>query len=492
MSEPDVVVVGAGPNGLAAAVTLAHAGLAVLVVERDAVGGGARTAEVTLPGFHHDLGAAVHPMAVASAFFRRFRLAERVPMLTPERSWVHPFVDGPAAVVWRDLERTAAGLGADGPAWTRLLGPLVREAREVARLAGGAVLRPTADPFTIARFGLAALEQGTPAWNLRWRGREAPALLTGTAAHTIQRLPSFASAAAGLALTVPAHAGGWPIPVGGTGAITDALAADLLAHGGRIETGRDIVNAADLPSGRAVVFDTGVPALLRIAGDRLPPAVRAWLRTIRNGDGIGKVDFALDGPVPWRDADSRAAVTLHLGGSRAEIAAAEAEVARGRIPVRPYVLVSQPTVLDPTRAPAGKHVLWTYTHLPNGSAVDPTELVTSTIERYAPGFRDLVLASAARSAADVAAWNPNFGGGDIAAGAVTLRQLVARPLPSPDPWHIAEGVYLCSGAAAPGPGVHGQGGYLAARSLLRREFGVRSPPSLGPDDTQPPVSRMAT
>lgn len=480
MSEPDVVVVGAGPNGLAAAVTLQRAGLDVLVVERGEIGGGARTAELTLPGFRHDLGAAVHPMAVASPFFRRFGLAARIRLLTPERSWVHPLEDGEAAVAWRDLDRTASGLGGDGPAYRRLLGPLVADAGEVARLAGGSVLRPTAAPPTLVRFGLAALEQGTPAWGARWRGEEAPALLAGVMAHTIRPLPSIASAAAGLVLAVLGHAGGWPIPEGGTGAITDALAADLREHGGRIETGRSITTPADLPTARATVFDTGVPDLLRVAGGRLPAPVRAWLRTFRSGDGIGKVDFALGGAVPWTNADARAAVTLHLGGTRGEIALAEAAVAAGRVPERPYVLVAQPSVLDPTRAPEGRQVLWAYTHLPNGSTADPVELVTAEIERHAPGFRDVVLAAAGRSAAQIADWNPNYGGGDIAAGAITLGRLIARPIPSPDPWRLARGVYVCSAASAPGPGVHGMGGYQAARSVLAHEFGIRTPPPLAP------------
>ena len=478
MNEPDVVVVGAGPNGLAAAVTLQRAGLDVLVLERSEVGGGARTAELTLPGFRHDVGAAVHPMAVAAPFLRRFRLADKVPLLTPERSFVHPLDGSRAVVAWRDLARTAAGLGADGPAYRRLLAPLVADATEVARLAGGSVLRPTAAPAVTARFGLAALDQGLPGWNRRWRGPEAPALLAGVMAHTIRPLPSVAAAAAGLALTVAGHAGGWPIPVGGTGAITDALAADLLSHGGRIETGRAVTGPADLPAARAVVFDTGVPDLLRIAGARLSGPVRAWLAGFRTGDGIGKVDFALDGPVPWSSADARQAVTLHLGGSRQDIATAEAAVAAGRVPGRPYVLVAQPSVIDATRAPEGRQVLWAYTHLPRGSAVDPVELVTAAIERAAPGFRDVVLAAAGRSAAEVAEWNPNYGGGDIATGAVTLRQLIARPIPSPEPWRLGPGVYLCSAASAPGPGVHGMGGYQAARSLLRHEFGVREPPEL--------------
>ena len=479
MSTPDVVVIGAGPNGLATAVTAARAGLDVLVVEgADRPGGAARTEEVTLPGFRHDLGAAVHPMALASPFLRRFGLADRVPFLTPEISYAHPFDDGTAAIAWHDLRRTAAGLGADGPAYTRLLEPLVARAQEVARLTLGPVLRVPPDLLTALRFGLAALDQGGPVWNRRWSGRDAAALLTGVMAHTVRPMPSIPSAGAGLALAVQAHAVGWPIPVGGTGAIVDALVADLLAHGGRIETGRTVTDVRDLPQARAIVFDTSVPALLGIARTRLPAILRAWLRTVRFGSGIGKVDFALDGPVPWLDQTARSAVTLHLGGTREAIADGERTVAAGRVPGSPYVLVAQPSVLDPTRAPQGKHVLWAYTHLPNGSTLDPAELIGDAIERVAPGFRDLVLAANARSAADIGAWDPNLGGGDIAAGAVSLRQLLVRPVPSPEPWHLVDGIYLCSAAAAPGPGVHGQGGYLAARSFLRREFGITDPPAL--------------
>lgn len=479
MSTPDLVVIGSGPNGLAAAVTAARAGLSVLVLEgADRAGGAARTEETTLPGFRHDLGAAVQPMALASPFFRRFGLADRVPFLTPEVSWSHPFDDGTATHAFRDLARTAAALGADGPAYRRLLAPSVERAAEVARFTLGPVLRVPPHPATALRFGLAVLDQGLPSWNRRWRDRDAPALLTGVMAHTVRPMPSIPSAAAGLALAVQGHAVGWPIPVGGTGAVTDALIADLLAHGGRIETGRPVTDLRDVPAARAILFDTSVPVLLALAGRRLPAPMRLWLRTFRFGSGIGKVDYALDGPVPWRDEATRSSVTVHVGGTRAQVAEAERAVAAGRVPERPYVLVAQPSTLDPTRAPAGKHVLWAYTHLPNGSTLDPTELITTAIERVAPGFRDTVLAANAHSAADIGAWNPNLGGGDLAAGAVSLRQLLARPVPSPEPWHLADGIYLCSAAAAPGPGLHGQGGYLAARSALRHEFGITAPPPL--------------
>jgi phytoene dehydrogenase-like protein len=479
VTEVDVAVVGAGPNGLAAAVTLARAGLRVVVVERgDTIGGGARTAEVTLPGFRHDLGSAVHPMAVASPFFRRFRLAERIRLLTPDLSYAHP-LDDRAVLAWRDLDRTADGLGRDRRAWLRFFRPLVRSAAGVARFTGGSVLRVPAEPVTAARFGLRALEQGTAAWDARWRTPEAAALLTGVMAHTIRPLPSVGPAAAGIALAVAAHAGGWPVPEGGSQAIIDALAADLVAHGGTIATGQEVRALADLPSARAVVLDTSVPALLAIAGDRIPWRLAVQLRRFRFGNGVGKVDFALDGPVPWADPAAGEAGTLHLGGPRAELRRAEAAVEAGRVPDDPYVLVAQPSVLDPGRAPAGKAVLWTYAHLPAGSTLDPTELVTRRIERFAPGFRDVVLAANARSAEEVARWNPNYGGGDIATGRPDLRQLIARPVLSGDPWHLGRGLYLCSAAASPGPGVHGQGGYQAARSLLQREFGVVTPPPLG-------------
>jgi len=478
----DALVVGSGPNGLAAAVTLARAGLRVRVYERNAaIGGGAATAELTLPGFHHDVGSAVHPLAVASEFFTKFGLKDRIELKVPDISYGHPLPGGRAGVAWRDIERTAAGLGRDGPAWRRLLGPLVDNITDVADLTGDTLLRLPRHPLTLTRFGLRTLEQGSPAWNWRFSGETAPALLTGTFAHCIGRLPSPSTAGAGLTLAAHAHAGGWPLPVGGSGAIVQALADDLLAHGGEIVTDADITNLKQLPPARIVLLDLTPSALLKLADGALPARYAAALKQFRYGNAVAKVDFALSDPVPWTASDLRRAPTLHVGGSRADQARAENSVAHGRHSDSPYVLAAQPSILDSSRAPAGKHVFWAYTHVPAGSTLDQTEHITRQIERFAPGFRDTILASASQSAAEMAVNNPNHIGGDIAAGAINLLQLVRRPIISGDPWRTPlKGVYLCSSSTSPGPGVHGMCGYRAALSALRHEHGITNPPSLAP------------
>lgn len=480
ISTPDAIVVGAGPNGLAAAVTLARAGLSVQVHERDStVGGGARSAEVTLPGFLHDLCSAVHPMALASGFFRSFGLARRIDLVVPEVSYGHPLDGGEAGIAFRDIRQTAEHLGADGPVWMRLMGPLAEEADRVAQFAGSPLLRIPAHPLVAARFGLRALEQGSPFWNARFRGEVAPAMLTGVAAHSILPMPGLATAGAALSLGAYAHGRGWPIPIGGSQAIVDAMAADLVAHGGEIVTDSEVTSLDELPAARAVLLDVTPRALARIAGDRLPARFRARLERFRYGNAAAKVDFALDGPVPWTNELLRQAGTVHVGGTRAEIAAAERAVAEGRHADSPYVLAAQPSIADPSRAPEGKHVLWTYTHVPRGSTVDPTEAITRQIERFAPGFRDLVLASSARSAVQLESYDPNYIGGDIAAGAADFVQLAARPRLSLNPWATpAKGVYLCSSSTPPGPGVHGLAGWYAARRSLAADFGIDSLPSL--------------
>ena len=477
MTEVDAVVVGAGPNGLAAAVTVARAGLSVRVFERNAtIGGGARTAELTLPGFHHDICSAVHPMALASEFFQQFELEKRIELLQPAASYGHPLDNGRAGIAYRDLERTADGLGIDGRAWLALMGPLVERAADVAHFTGFPLVRIPRNPITVARFGIRVLEQGLPTWNLRFRQDVAPAMLTGVGAHSIRPMPSPSTAAAALSLATYAHAKGWPIPVGGSQSIVDAMAADLVAHGGEIVTDAEITDLAELPSSRALLFDTSPRALTTIAGSRLPDGYLRTLASFEYGNAVAKVDFALSGPVPWTTTELRGAGTLHVGGSRAEIASGEKLVAEGRHARSPYVLVAQPSIVDPGRAPAGQQVLWAYTHVPRNSDVDQTEAITAQLERFAPGFRDLILASSSMTAVDMQNYNPNYVGGDIATGSASVRQLIARPVLSPDPWRTpAKGVYLASSATPPGPGVHGLAGWHAATSALKHEFGLESP-----------------
>lgn len=478
----DVVVVGAGPNGLAAAVTAARAGLRVRVYERAAwPGGSAATRELTLPGFHHDVGAAIHPLAFMSAFFREFGLRDRVRFVTPDVSFAQPLSAGRSAIAYRDLDRTAAGLGRDGRAYARLLRPLVDRAVSVADITGGSLLRVPVDPVAAAVLSARALEQGSGAWGIRFRGDAAPALLTGASAHSLLRHPGVAAAGAGLVLSTYAHAEGWPVPIGGSGAIVAAMVADLEEHGGEIVTDHEVTGLAALPRARATLLDVTPRAFARWAGPLLPRPYRRAMERFRYGAGVAKVDFALSEPVPWADAELRRAGTVHLGGTRADMIAAEHAVLAGTHPERPYVLAAQPSVFDPTRAPEGRHTLWTYTHVPAGSSRDRREAVISQIERFAPHFRDTILAVSARTARQMADLNPNLVGGDISGGAPTLAQLVGRPVLRADPWRTPiPGIYLASASTSPGPGVHGLAGWHAARSALRREFGIRTAPDLSP------------
>jgi phytoene dehydrogenase-like protein len=480
VADLDAVVVGAGPNGLAAAVVLARAGLSVTVFEREAtIGGGARTAELTLPGFLHDICSAVHPMALASPFFRAFGLERRIELRVPELSYAQPLDGGRAALAYRDLDRTTEALGADGRAWRALFAPLARHAEQLAEVSGSTIVRVPRHPFVLAELGLRVLEQGTALWNTRFREDAAPALLTGVIAHANRRLPDLAASAAGLVLAAHAHAAGWPVPVGGSQSIVDALAGDFVANGGTIVTDAPVATLAELPRARAVILDLTPRALRRLAGDTLPAGYARRLARFRYGNAVAKMDYALAGPVPWTNPHLAAAPTLHLGGSRQQTAAAERDVAAGRPSDTPYVLFSQPTVVDPSRAPEGRHVAWAYAHVPSGYGGDAGEAITSQVERFAPGFRDQILASAGRTALEVEAHNPNYVGGDINSGDVSLAQLLSRPSVL-DPWRTPlRGVYLCSASTAPGPGVHGQGGLNAARRALAREFGIRELPDLG-------------
>jgi phytoene dehydrogenase-like protein len=479
MPELDAVIVGAGPNGLAAAVVLARAGLRVRLYEAEATpGGGARTAELTLPGYLHDVCSAVHPMALASPFFRAFGLEARIDLRVPEASYGHPLDGGRAGIAYRDLAATVERLGADGSAWRRLLRPLVDHTDELAQLSGTTLARIPRHPFVLAAVGLRALEQGTGLWNSRFAGDAAPAMLTGAIAHANRALPDLGAASAGLVLAAHAHAAGWPIPVGGSQAIVDAMVADFTAHGGELVTGTRVSDLAELPSSRAVLLNVTPRSLVAMAGDRMPAGSARRLGRFRYGNAVAKVDYALDGPVPWTAEELARTGTVHLGGTRAQIAAAEREVASGRLPEAPFVLVSQPSVVDPSRAPEGHHVLWAYTHVPPGSPVDRAEAITAQIERFAPGFRDRILASTSSTAVQTEAHNANYVGGDIAAGDVSFGQLLKRPTLF-TPWSTPlDGVFLCSASTAPGPGVHGMGGLNAARLVLAREFGIRELPSL--------------
>ncbi|TLM82548.1 NAD(P)/FAD-dependent oxidoreductase [Pseudarthrobacter sp. NamE5] len=474
---PDAVVVGAGPNGLAAAAIIARAGLSVEVFEASSsLGGGTRTSELMQPGHFHDICSAVHPMALASPFFRAFELASRVELVSPDISYASPLDGGRAAVAYRSLDRTAAELGRDGAAYRRLMAPLVRNIDDVMDFTQNQLLRIPRNPLVAGIFGLRTVEQGSSAWNARFREDLAPALLAGVASHAISHQPSLAASGAGLMLGALGHAQGWPIPIGGSAAISAALADDIRAHGGQIHTAAPIERLKDLPAARATLLNVSPRGLVRMAGDALPARYRSALEAFRYGNGSCKVDFILSGPVPWQAPGLADAGTVHLGGTRKELAHSENEVSAGRHPERPYVLVAQPSRFDPGRAPAGRHTLWTYCHVPANSTQDMTEAVTAQVERFAPGFRDLVVQSHAVTAAGLAEYNRNYIGGDFSVGTMDLRGLLQRPVVSPVPWRTPlPGVYLCSSSTPPGPGVTGMPGFHAARYALKDIFQLPVP-----------------
>ncbi len=469
----DAVVIGAGPNGLAAALTLARAGRSVRVYEAaDTIGGGTRTQELTLPGFRHDVCSTILPLTAASPFFRTVDLAARgVELVHPDAPVAHALDGGRAGVLERSVTATADALGGDDAhAWRSLFGPLVRDAGKLT----GELLRPIVHlprhPLALARFGLPALRSATGLAGGRFRGEAARALFAGLAAHSMVPLGRPLSASFGLVLGTYAHAVGWPMVRGGSAAVTDALAAEVQALGGEVVVGQRVTSLADVPTSRVVVFDTTPQALMGIAGDRLPARTRRRYAGFRYGPGVFKIDWALDGPIPWTADGLRRAATIHLGGTIDEIAASEAEVAAGRHADRPFTLLVQYHPWDATRAPEGRTTAWAYCHVPNGSDVDMTERIERQVERFAPGFRERVLARATHSPAEMEAHDANYVGGDINAGISDIRQLIFRPTVTLDPYHAGAGLYLASSSAPPGGGVHGMSGYLAARSALRRDL----------------------
>ena len=470
----DAVVIGAGPNGLAAALTLARAGRSVRIYEAaDTIGGGTRTQELTLPGFRHDVCSTILPLTAASPFFRTVDLAAHgVELVHPDAPVAHALDGGRAAVLERSVADTAAGLDDDhdARAWRALFGPLTRDADKLSLELLRPILHATRHPLALARFGLPALRSANGLARARVRGEGARALFAGLASHSMVPLDRPLTASFGLVLGTYAHAVGWPMIRGGSAAVAEALAAEIRALGGEIAVGHRVDALSDLPPARVIVFDTTPTALAAIAGDRLPARTRRRYEAFRYGPGVFKVDWALDGPIPWTADGLRRAATIHLGGTLEDVAAGEADVAAGRHPDRPFTLLVQYHPWDLSRAPAGRTTAWAYCHVPNGSDVDMTDRLEAQVERFAPGFRDRILGRATHSPAQMEAHDANYVGGDINAGVSDIRQLLFRPIPTLDPYHAGPGLYLASSSAPPGGGVHGMGGYLAARSALRRDL----------------------
>ncbi|HWX95942.1 MAG TPA: NAD(P)/FAD-dependent oxidoreductase [Solirubrobacteraceae bacterium] len=476
MSGYDAVVVGAGPNGLAAAITVARAGLSVLVREAaDAVGGGTRSAELTLPGFLHDVCSAVHPMAVASPFLRSLPLAEHgLELIHPPAPLAHPLDGGRAVVLERSLQAAVESLGQDGDAYRRLIGRTVEDWPLLDATLLGPILRVPRHPLALARFSRRALRPSASLASSAFRGEQARALFAGAAAHSVLPLEQLATASFGIVFLALAHACGWPVARGGSQQIAQALASHLRALGGEIETGSPVRTLEELPPARTILCDVGPRQLLALAGPRLPARYRRALERYRYGPGVFKLDYALDGPVPWNAPECGRAATVHVGGTLEEVAASERAPWQGRHAEHPFVLVAQPSLFDPTRAPKGKHTLWAYCHVPNGSSVDMTDRIERQIERFASGFSDLVLARSVTTSSDFELKDANIVGGDINGGAASLRQLIARPALRLVPYSTpVPDLYLCSASTPPGGGVHGMCGHLAARAALRR-LGVRT------------------
>jgi phytoene dehydrogenase-like protein len=467
-TDYDAIVIGSGPNGLAAAITLQQKGLSVLIVEaKDTIGGGLRTAELTLPGFHHDICSAIHPMAANSPFFQTLPLDEHgLKFIYPEIAAAHPFDDGSAAILTKSIEETAASLGADERNYLRLIQPILTNWPQIV----DDVLAPfhiPKHPIAYAGFGLKAVQPATLLAR-RFTTSKAKGLFGGMAAHSILPLTHIATSAIGLVMLAAAHLKGWPLPQGGSQALADSLASYFVSIGGKIETGLLVKSLLQLPSAKAILFDVSPKQLLEIAGQDFSAYYRGQLSRFRYGMGVFKIDWALDGPIPFTNHDCRRAGTLHLAGELHEIVKSEESSWSGTESANPFVLLAQQSLFDATRAPAGKHTAWAYCHVPNGSIKDLTSTIENQVERFAPGFRDLILARHTYNTREMEAYNANYIGGDINGGELNITQLFTRPALRVSPYSTTKkGLYLCSASTPPGGGVHGMCGYHAAKKVLK-------------------------
>ncbi|MHA4896817.1 phytoene desaturase family protein [Pedobacter sp. PWIIR3] len=472
-TEFDAIIVGSGPNGLAAAITLQQQGLSVLLIEgKEVIGGGLTSAEFTLPGFVHDVCSAIHPLAIGSPFFNTLPLEQHgLTYLFPDRAAAHPFDDGTAAILTKSIQETASSLGKDEKTYLEIFEKLAADWPEIASDVLGPLTFPQ-HPIAMASFGLKALTSASH-FAKRFKTKQAKGLWAGMAAHAIQPLSNLSTSAIGLVLITAAHLKGWPIPQGGSKEIANALASYFLSLGGKIETGHYVKSLEELPSAKTVLFDVTPKQLLKIAGHKFSSIYKWQLEKYRYGMGVFKVDWALDGQIPFTAKEAQRAGTVHLGNTFEEIAESEKQIWNNQHSEKPFVLLAQQSIFDSSRAPEGKHTAWAYCHVPNGSVKDMTDIIESQVERFAPGFRDLILAKHTMNTAEVEQYNPNYIGGDINGGVIDLGQLFTRPALRSSPYRTSvKGLYICSSSTPPGGGVHGMCGYHAAKRALKDIFSI--------------------
>lgn len=464
----DAVIIGSGPNGLAAGITLAQAGLSVIIFEaKETIGGGMRSGELTLPGFTHDICSAIHPLGIGSPFFGSLPLEkhglEWVHPLTP---LAHPFDDSPSAILERSIDATASGLEIDSRNYTSLMEPFVTRWNALASDILGPLHFPK-HPFLLSSFGMLGMRSATSLSNSLFQTERARGLFAGLAAHSVLPLDRHLTAAFGMVLGILGHAVGWPIPKGGSQKIANALGSFFQSLGGQIQTGFNVENIDALPSSRLILCDVTPRQLLQIAGHRLPDHYKKQLTKYRYGPGVFKIDWALNHPIPWRDKECALAGTVHLGGTTEEISNSESEVWKNNHPDKPFIILAQQSLFDKTRCPEGYHTGWAYCHVPNGSTVDMTDRIETQVERFAPGFRDCIIARSVKSAMEMQFYNPNYIGGDIIGGVQDIYQLLTRPVIRLNPYSTPyKGLYICSSSTPPGGGVHGMCGYHAAMAAL--------------------------